>query len=243
MGKRLRQQRRGRGGPRYRAVTHKAKGLISYPDIKITNEGKIGGQVLEILHDPIRSAPIAKVLLEDFNEIFLIAPEGMKKGQWIEIGSDAEIKEGNVLPLRKIPEGTFIYNIEKLPGDNGKFVRASGTSAQVISHDVKQNVTYVVFPSKKTVKINSNSRATIGKVAGGGRIEKPFVKAGETFYKYKAINKVFPMVRGVAKNPVDHPHGGGGHKHVGRPTSVSRDTPPGRKVGHLAPKRTGKKKK
>ncbi len=198
---------------------------------------------MEILHDSFRSAPVARVLLENFTEIFLIAPEGMRTGQWLEIGDKVEIKDGNILLLKNVPEGTYVYNIEKRPGDGGKFVRSSGTFAQVVSHDPRLNITYILLPSKKTMTINSNSRATIGKIAGGGRTERPLTKAGDSFYKYKTRNKRFPTVRGVAKNPSDHPHGGGGHKHVGRATSVSRDTPPGRKVGHIAPRRTGKKKK
>lgn len=242
MGKRLIQQRRGRGTPRYRAKSHRSKGIAEYPSLNLY-KNTIGGQVLELIHDPTKSAPLAKVLLENFSEIWVIAPEGLKIGQWIEFGKTALPKDGNVLPLEKIPEGTQIYNIEKTPGDGGKLVRAGGAFAQVISHESRLNLTYLLLPSKKTISINSNSRATIGKVSGSGRKEKPFTKAGNSYYKYKARNKLYPIVRGVAMNPVDHPHGGGGHKHVGHPSSVSRNTPPGRKVGHISPKRTGKKKR
>lgn len=84
-----------------------------------------------------------------------------------------------------------------------------------------------------------SARATIGIVAGGGRIDKPLLKAGNAYHKYKAKRNCWPRVRGVAMNPVDHPHGGGNHQHVGHPTTVSRHAPPGQKVGLIAARRTG----
>lgn len=242
MGKRIIPQRRGRGGPRYRAPSHRFKGSVRYPKRTAYKEG-IGGQVISIEHDPGRSAPIAKILLENFEEIQLIASEGLQVGQWIEIGEKAGVDNGNILPLGKITEGTSVHNIELHPGDGGKIVRASGTFAYIVSHEKESGLTYLRLPSKKTIAVNSNSRATIGRVAGGGRIEKPLVHAGQAYYKHKARNKQYPKVRGVAMNPVDHPHGGGAHGYTGRSSSVSRNTPPGRKVGHMAPKRTGRKKR
>lgn len=240
MGKRLIPQRRGRGTPRYRVPSHRFKGSVNYPPA--CKEG-IKGQVIDIMHDPARSAPIAKILLEDFKEIQVIAPEGLQVGQWIEIGENAGVGNGNVLPLGGITEGTSVYNIEIRPGDGGKLVRASGTFAYVVSHEKESGLTYLRLPSKKTIAVNSNSRATIGRVAGGGRTGKPLVHAGQAYYKHKAKNKLYPRVRGVAMNPLDHPHGGGAHGYIGRPSSVSRNTPPGRKAGHIAPKRTGRKKR
>ncbi|MBN2250562.1 MAG: 50S ribosomal protein L2 [Candidatus Altiarchaeota archaeon] len=242
MGKRIIPQRRGRGGPRYRVPSHRFEGGVRYPK---TSEyaGGIGGQVISITDDPARSAPVARILLEDFKEIRLIAPEGMRVGQWVSMGKDAKPVNGNILPLGSINEGTPIYNIELRPGDGGKIVRASGTSASVISHVREDGITYVRLPSKKTIPLKSDSRATIGKVAGGGRTGKPMVRAGQAHYKHKARNKLYPRVRGVAMNAVNHPHGGGSHGYTGRPSSVSRNTPPGRKVGHIAPKRTGRLKR
>ncbi|RLI95105.1 MAG: 50S ribosomal protein L2, partial [Candidatus Altiarchaeales archaeon] len=104
-------------------------------------------------------------------------------------------------------------------------------------------ITYVKLPSKKIVAFNSNARATVGKIAGGGRKDKPMARAGQAFHKHRAKNKLYPRVCGRAMNAVDHPHGGGRHPHVGRPTTVSRNAPPGRKVGHISARRTGLKKK
>jgi len=237
MGKRLITQRRGSGNSRYRSPKHRFVSSAKYPRY----EG--GGQVIDLIHDPGKSAPLAKVLLENFDEIIMIAPEGIQIGQWIEIGKHTKAKNGCIMPLSKIPEGTEICNIELQAGDGGKLVRASGTSASMISHDKEKGVAYIQLPSKKQITINENSRATIGKVASGGRKEKPMAKAGQMYHAKKARGKLYPTVSGLHMNAIDHPHGGGRHPHVGRPSSLARDTPPGRKVGHIAPKRTGRKKR
>jgi large subunit ribosomal protein L2 len=203
----------------------------------------MGGQVLEIIHDAGRSAPLALVMLEDFSTTKLIAPQGIRVGQWIQIGSGKAKDIGCIKPIGEISEGTEVYNIESNPGDGGKLVRASGAAASIVTHEHKLGMTRVLMPSKKTVLINSHSLATIGKAAGGGRKEKPFLHAGQMYYKKGVKNKLWPVVCGRAKNSIDHPHGGGRHPHVGRPTTVSRDTPPGRKVGHIAARRTGLRKK
>ena len=161
---------------------------------------------------------------------------GRESGKIIE---NKEIEMGNVLPIGVITEGSPIYNIELTPGDGGKLVRAGGTSATVASHDAKKTV--IRLPSGQFKTLDSSCRATIGTPAGGGRKDKPFLKAGKKHIAYRKKGKQYPVVRGVAMNPVNHPHGGGGHQHVGKPSSVSRDAPPGRKVGNIAAKRTGRK--
>jgi len=100
----------------------------------------------------------------------------------------------------------------------------------------------VVLPSGKQKMIPLDARATIGVVAGGGRLEKPLLKAGNAYHKWKVKAHKWPRTRGVAMNPVDHPHGGGSHQSESKPTTVSRNAPPGRKVGHIAAKRTGRRK-
>jgi len=121
-----------------------------------------------------------------------------------------------------------------------EFARASGNYATVISHDSDKGKTRVRLPSGAKKSIPSTARATIGIVAGGGRIDKPMLKAGRAYWKYKAKRNSWPKVRGVAMNPVDHPHGGGNHQHVGHPTTVRRDAPAGQKVGLIAARRTGR---
>ncbi|MFH1125723.1 MAG: 50S ribosomal protein L2 [Candidatus Altiarchaeota archaeon] len=241
MGKRLITQRRGKGRPRYRSPSHRFSGEVSYP--KINPIRPLGGQILEIIHDRGRSAPLARVMLEDFSKIQIIAPEGIRVGQWIHIGSAKAKEIGCIKSIGETDEGTEIYNIESITGDGGNLVRASGASASIVTHDRKLGMTRVLMPSKKTVLISSKSLATIGKAAGGGRKEKPFLHAGQMFYNRRVRGKLWPVVCGRAKNSLDHPHGGGRHPHVGRSTTVSRDTPPGRKVGHIAARRTGLRKK
>lgn len=241
MGKRIIPRCRGSGRPRYRTRPHSFNVELSYPRNLGDNESE-GGQITDILHDPRRSACVAKILTEDFNELYLIAADGLHVGQWLEFGDNAQISSGNVLPLHSIPEGTRIFNIELSPGDGGKFVRSGGGFASVISHDRKLDLTQVKLPSKKSVAVSGKSKATVGVVAGAGRLDKPRVHAGQSYHARRARGKLYPEVGGTSMNAVDHPHGGGGHPHVGKPTTVSRSTPPGRKVGHIAARRTGKRK-
>ena len=241
MGKRLKHQRRGRGTPAYRSASHRFKDKIQYRSYdKIEKEGSLKGKVIDIVHDPGRSAPIAKIKFENGERKFILAPESIQIEDDIECGVSASISFGNSLPLAEIPEGTPIYDIENRPGDGGKFVRSSGTYASLITHDADKAV--IELPSGELKSFNPACRATIGVVAGGGRKDKPFLKAGKRWHALKAKGKKSMTVRGVAMNAVDHPHGGGNRQHPGRPTTISRHAPPGRKVGSIAAKRTGKRR-
>jgi len=136
----------------------------------------------------------------------------MYSGQYIYCGSKAQLNLGNVLPVGKIPEGTLICNVEYRNGDKGEFARSSGTFATVIAQSEDGKKTRVKLPSGIRKTIDSRARAMIGIVGGGGRTEKPMLKAGNKFWKFKAKGrKKWPLTRGVAMNPVDHPHGGGNH--------------------------------
>merc|ERR1712196_390711 len=114
-----------------------------------------------------------------------------------------------------------------------------GTSCIVVGHSEDGKKSMVKLPSGARKKIPSGSRAVIGIVAGGGRIDKPLLKAGTAFHKYRVKRNSWPKVRGVAMNPVEHPHGGGNHQHVGHPTTQPRNAPSGQKVGLIAARRTG----
>jgi large subunit ribosomal protein L2 len=236
MGKRLIQQRRGRTKSKYNAPSHRFKGYVRYIREKEKNEGI----VQDILHDPGRTAPLASVKLNDDKIILILSPEGIKVGDKIKLTDNKnEIEVGNILPVGKIPEGAPVYNIEISPGDGGKLVRAGGSNATVVSHDRKKTV--IQLPSGQFKTLDSACRATVGVIAGGGRKDKPFLKAGKKHIAFKKRGKQYPIVRGVAMNPVSHPHGGGGHQHVGKPSTVKRGASPGRKVGSIAAKRTGRK--
>ncbi|MFC2153963.1 50S ribosomal protein L2 [Candidatus Altiarchaeota archaeon] len=240
MGKKIITQRRGRGSPRFRVPSHRFQGKVAYPS-KTQVKDEISGQVVELLHDPARSAPVMKIILENFTEIKTIAPEGIQIGDWLNIGGANKTKIGDIQEVGNITEGTEICNIETHSGDGGKLVRSSGSSAAIVSH--QRDYTILKLPSKRMIRVKNNCRATIGRVAGSGRKDKPFARAGQSHYKAKARNKLYPRVRGCAMNALNHPHGGGRNPHGGGKTSVSRNTSPGRKVGHIAPKRTGKRKR
>ncbi|MCD6512265.1 MAG: 50S ribosomal protein L2 [Thermoplasmata archaeon] len=234
MGKRLRHQRRGAAKPRYTSPSFKHKGPVSYPAM-----GEYVGVVRDIIHNPGTTAPLAIVEFEDGKKMNLIATEGIMVGERIKFTSRTAVKPGNVLPLSSIPQGTPIYNIEAQPGDGGKMVRAAGSYATIVSHE--RDGVIVRLPSGKHKLFLHGCRATIGVAAGGGRGDKPFVKAGKKYYATRARPRLFPRTSGVAMNPVNHPHGGGSHQHVGRPKTVARGAPPGRKVGSIAARRTGKR--
>ena len=138
-----------------------------------------------------------------------------------------------------MPPGTVINNVEKQAGDRSKFAKTSGGFAQIIGHVEGKGLTRVRLPSGQKKTISSRARGSIGIIAGGGRIDKPLLKAGRAFHKYKAKRNSWPKVRGVAMNPVEHPHGGGNHQHIGHPSTVRRDSVPGQKVGLIAARRTG----
>lgn len=236
MGKRLIQQRRGRTNSKFNSPSHRFKGKIKYAQINGKNEGII----TDLIHDPGRTAPLASVILKSNKKILIIAPEGIKIGDRIKFTENKhEIDVGNVLPIGRIPEGMPIFNIELSPGDGGKLARAGGTNASIVSHDRKKTV--IQLPSGRFKTLDSSCKATVGVIAGGGRKDKPFLKAGRKHIAFKKRGKQYPIVRGVAMNPVSHPHGGGGHQHVGKPSTVKRGASPGRKVGSIAAKRTGRK--
>ena len=234
MGRRIQGQRRGRGGSTFQAPSHRYKADLEHR----STDDTVTGEVIDIEHDPARSAPVALVAFDDGERRYVLAPEGVGVGDQLQVGISAEIKPGNTLPLAEIPEGVPVCNVEARPDDGGKFARASGVNATLISHDRRAAI--VQLPSGAIKRLSPDCRATIGVVAGGGRTEKPFVKAGKKDHKLRARGTKYPRVRGVAMNAVDHPFGGGGRQHPGRPKSVSGDAPPGRKVGAISSRRTGR---
>jgi len=238
MGKNLIQQARGKGGPRYRAPSFNYKGPAAHKNI---SEKQAQGEIVDFIKCPGHSAPLAKVKYEDGEQVLMLAAEGLKVGDTVSTGAGAEVKAGNTMALEDVPEGTLIYNIENSPGDGGKFCRASGTFARVLTKISGKVV--VELPSKKQKTFQKGCRASVGIIAGGGRPEKPFLKAGRKYYAMKARNKLWPIVCGQSMNAVDHPHGGTNSAKKNYPYTVSRNAPPGAKVGAIAAKRTGRKKR
>merc|ERR1711982_177758 len=245
MGRIIRAQRKGRGGI-FKSHTHHRKGAAQLRPLDFAERnGYIRGVVREIIHDPGRGAPLDRVAFrhaykhKTVKQTF-IASEGTYTGQFIYCGVRADLAIGNVLPVGQLPEGTIVCNVEQIVGDRGRFARTSGNYATIISHNADTKRTRIKLPSGVKKTIPSMCRATIGIVAGGGRVDKPLLKAGNAFYKYKAKTNRWPVVRGVAMNPVEHPHGGGNHQHIGHPSTVSRYAPAGKKVGLIAARRTGR---
>ncbi len=240
MGKNLIQQARGKGSPTYRAPSFRYIDAAKLKSLDAKDEMSTG-KIIDFIKCPGHTAPLAKISYSDGETIFTIAAEGLKVGDTVTTGHGSEIKDGNTLSLKDVPIGTLVYNIESSPGDGGKFCRASGVFAKVVSKT--RNDVVVELPSKKEKTFKMGCRASIGVIAGGGRPEKPFVKAGKRYHKKRATNKLYPKVCGQSMNAVDHPHGGSRSSKKNYPYTVSRNLPPGAKVGKIPPKRTGRKKR
>lgn len=228
MGKRIIQQARGKGSLTYRVRKQAFNKKIEMPIL----EGK--AEILKIVHSAAHSAPLAQLKM-GAKKFYVPAFEGAVVGDTITMGGD-EVKDGNIMKLVDMPIGTKVHNVERNPGDGGKMTRVAGASVIVTK---KQDGKVTISMSKrKQVILNENCRAIVGKIAGDGRLLKPFYKAGAKHYKMKARNKLYPRVSAVAMNAVDHPFGSGRGKRV-KSKIVQRNASPGRKVGHLRPRRTG----
>jgi large subunit ribosomal protein L2 len=237
MGKNLVQQARGKGGPTYRSPGFRFRGESGYPEYSLE---KKNGVVADIVDCPGRTAPLALVKYDE-KDVLVVAPEGIRVGDTVSAGPESRIGSGNTLALKDIPEGTLVCNVESQPGDGGKFCRASGTFARVIGQ-IGQKV-MLELPSKKQRAFELMCRATIGIVAGGGRVEKPFLKAGTRFYAMKARNRLYPITSAKSMNAVDHPFGNKRSARKAKQRPAPKNAPPGRNVGLLHPRRTGRRKK
>ena len=243
MGKRIRVQRRGRGGSTFRASTHKRVAPAKYPPAitpKDSFEASINGVVEALVHDPGRGAPLAFVRFENGETCYTVPPEGVFKGQQISLGGKAAAEVGNILPLGKVPEGTIVCNLELRPGDGGKMAKSSGAYATVVGHTPLG--TMIKLPSGRTRYINDYCRATLGVVAGAGRTEKPFLKAGAMFHWMKAKGHKYPRTSGRKMVAAVHPYGSS-KRSARKGTTTSHGAPPGQKVGLIAARGAGRKKK
>jgi large subunit ribosomal protein L2 len=232
MGKRIIPRARGKGGPRYVTPSHRFIGRVEY-----FPSSTASGRVVDLKKDSGHSAPVAVVRFEDGRKLIHIAGEGISVGDFVNYGTTAVT--GNVVALQNIPEGTKIFCIENYPNSGPKLCRSSGSFGLVIGR-VGEKVK-IQFPSGKIRQFDSRCRATIGVPAGGGRVDKPWVKGGKHAVAMWAKAKIFPRSKGVAMTPTDHPYGG--RQKRPRPSrSVSRHAPPGAKVGSISPRRMGKRK-
>ncbi len=232
MGKRIITQRRGRG-----TFTYKVRKKAFRFKLQYSSNLKGEGEIIKLFNSSAHTAPLAKVKYEK-GSFYIPAAKGMFEGQKIKL-EGKEISSGNILQLKNIPVKTSVYCIEARPGDGGKFIKSGGNSA--IVNRISKDFVSIVFPSKKEKKLNLNCRAIIGEIAGAGRLEKPIIKAGKKYHLKKAKSKLWPRTSAVKMNVIDHPFGSGRAKNV-KSKIAKRNAPPGRKVGLLRPKRTGKKK-
>jgi len=195
------------------AVRHRgggAKRMLRVIDFKRDKTG-VPGRVASIEYDPNRSARIALINYVDGEKRYILAPLGLKVGDTIESGGDAEIKSGNALPIKNIPTGTAIHNIELHRGKGGQLVRGAGTSAQLLAKE--NEYALVRMPSSEIRKIHIECYATIGQL---GNVDRKHIKLGKAGRSRWLGWR--PTVRGSAMTPRDHPHGGGeGKSPIGLP--------------------------
>ena len=197
-------------------------------DFKRRKDG-VPGRVKSIEYDPNRTTRIALIYYADGEKSYILAPLGLTVGDWVQSGPDAEISLGNTLPLTNIPTGTVVHNLELTPGRGGQLVRGAGTGAQVLSREGE----YVLIrlPSGQMRRILLRCRASIGQLSNPDHKNESLGKAGASRRKGRR-----PHVRGVAKNPVDHPHGGGeGRSPIGMPGPKSPTGKP--TLGHKTRRR------
>ena len=208
MGKRLISQRSGKGSHTFKA---KHTGITS----RYVTQGDemLKGEVTDFIKENGRNAIMAEITFADGRKQMVVAAEGLFLGKRVQQGKGAEVAIGNVVMLGDLPEGCPVFNIEKVVGDGGTFVRSSGGFALLMARDSKRAM--LKMPSNNMLALPLGVRATIGNVSCGGKMDKPLVKAGNAFYAKKAKRKMYPRVRGVKMNAVDHPFGGASH-HPGK---------------------------
>jgi large subunit ribosomal protein L2 len=202
----------GRISVRFRGGGHKR--MYRRVDFKRDKSG-ITARVCSIEYDPYRSARIALLHYADGEKRYILAPAGLKIGDVLQSGVDAEVRVGNALPLLSMPTGTIVHNIELKPGRGGQLIRGAGASAQVMGKDGLY--IQVRLKSGEMRKILATCQATVGQVGNADHENVTIGKAGRQRWKGRR-----PHVRGVVMNPVDHPHGGGeGKSGAGNPHPVS----------------------
>lgn len=196
-------------------ITARARGggsrrMYREVDFKRKKDG-VPARVKSIEYDPNRTTRIALIFYADGEKSYILAPHGLSVGDMVQSGPDAEISLGNTLPLTNIPTGTVVHNLELTPGRGGQLVRGAGTGAQVLSREGE----YVLIrlPSGQMRRVLLRCRASIGQLSNPDHKNESLGKAGASRHMGRR-----PKVRGVAKNPVDHPHGGGeGRSPIGMP--------------------------
>jgi large subunit ribosomal protein L2 len=232
MGKRIISQRRGKGSHTYRV---RKKAGVFRPGYVSDDEGEF--KCIKLTGSAGHTVPIAKFMNKEGKTMETFAVNLLYVGQKINMNGQ---KAGDITKLGDMKNGTEVFNIEHNPKDGGKFVRTGGNAATVIAQE--GDVMKIMMPSKRAKKFNINCRATIGRAAGDGRMDKPILKAGNKFYIMKSKSKLWPRVSAVKMNAIDHPFGSGRGKRI-KSKIAKRNASPGKKVGLIRPSRTGRKKR
>lgn len=231
---------------RLRAPHKRKTNIYKIGDICLPkHKQELEATIKDIIHEPGRAAPVAILAIQEeskIQEYYIAAVEGIHQGMKIQIGEQVPLEIGNCMKIKYIPEGTCITMVEKLPYDGGRFAKSCGSFAILTYHNKEKNTSTLALNSGVKITVSSDVRGVIGIIAGGGKNDKPLLKAGNAYYRYKYNLRAWPRVRGVAMNPVDHPHGGGNHQHIGKPSTISRHAPPNKAVGLIAARRTGRKR-
>lgn len=236
MGKRITQQARGKGSLTFRVRKKAYRYKIRYPSIKTEGVAK----VIKLFNSPAHSAPLAKIKTNG-ETFFSPIANSVFEGQEIYIGKRPENQvpeKGDILKLKDIPSGIKVFNVESSPAKGGKYLRGAGCSGVVMGGD-KGKIEIVI--KRRKISLNEGCRATVGEAAGDGRLIKPFIKAGKKYHLMKSKGRKWHRTSAVKVNAIDHPFGGGRGKRI-KSKIAKRNSSPGQKVGHLRPRRTGKKK-
>ncbi len=237
MGKRITQQARGKGSLTFRVKPKAYRYKVGYPKLNTSGKGKI----IKLFNSSAHSCPLVKIKIG--KEIFFSpAASGTYEGQEIMINEKREgekLEAGDILKLKDILPGTKVFNIESIPGFGGKYLRSSGCSALIFGGN--QKFVEIVINRRK-IKLNENCRASVGIAAGEGRLIKPLIKAGNKHHLMKSKGRKWHRTSPIKVNAIDHPFGGGRGKRI-KSKIAKRNAPPGKKVGHLSPSRTGRKKR
>ncbi|MEM3829639.1 MAG: hypothetical protein QXP36_10560, partial [Conexivisphaerales archaeon] len=194
-------------------------------------------KIMEILHNHYFTAPLMQVKFENGDACLVPAFEGAYVGKIISFLGN-EPREGNIMKLKDIPLSSHIYNIELVPNDGGKLVRAGGTFAILLEKSNKEAI--IQLPSGKIKRVSLECKAVIGSIANGGRIDKPFYKAGNKYYSIRARGRYWPITAAVAMNAYEHKMGGKRRSTQHAKKVSAKSSPPGAKVGTIGPRKTGR---
>merc|ERR1712071_232565 len=200
MGRVIQCQRKGAGSV-FTARSKGRQGAAKFRSLDYAERnGFVKGLVKDICHDPGRGAPIAKVQFRDpykYRKVTepMICPEGVRTGRFIHAGKKAPLSIGNIMPIGQMPEGTIVCQLEEKSGDRGKIAKASGGYCTIVAHNTDTGKTRVKLPSGIKKLYRSQNRAVLGLVAGGGRIDKPMLKAGRAYHKFRVKRNCWPKVQ------------------------------------------------